>query len=429
MKILIISYYYYPMINPRSFRWINLSQEFVKNKHSVDVLSFKNFGDPKYEKISGVNVFRSSDLLSTLKKKFKKNNYSKKKSNKKYRFYNLKFIKNHVLKLFNSILNNLIWPDFAFMWYFTSNKKAIQLLNKNQYNLIITVSHPFTSHLVGLKIKKKYPNVFWIADSGDPFSFGSLSSSNNFNIYSSLNKIFENKVFLKANYLTVTTELTKDRYVDLFKNFSDKIKVIPPLYDKASANNSNDLISLNDNKIILSFFGALYKNIRNPKPLLNLLNLIVANNKLLSDKIELHFYGEQNDCIDIIEEYPLIKKNVFIHGLIKKEDAYYKMKSSDILINIGNKTTYQLPSKIIDYVSVKKPILNICSINNDSVKNYLRLFPFVFNYLPGEEIKPLINFIRSSKKIKINNNDVNYFLKNHYPEVISKKYLSLVNSD
>mgnify|MGYP003980699909 FL=1 len=163
--------------------------------------------------------------------------------------------------------------------------------------------------------------------------------------------------------------------------------------------------------------------------MLNLLNLIVANNKLLSDKIELHFYGEQNDCIDIIEEYPLIKKNVFIHGLIKKEDAYYKMKSSDILINIGNKTTYQLPSKIIDYVSVKKPILNICSINNDSVKNYLRLFPFVFNYLPGEEIKPLINFIRSSKKIKINNNDVNYFLKNHYPEVISKKYLSLVNSD
>ena len=52
MKILIISYYYYPMINPRSFRWINLSQEFVKNKHSVDVLSFKNFGDLKYEKRS-----------------------------------------------------------------------------------------------------------------------------------------------------------------------------------------------------------------------------------------------------------------------------------------------------------------------------------------------------------------------------------------
>ena len=428
MKILIISYYYYPMNNPRSFRWINLSQEFVKNKHSVDVLSFKNSCDLKYEKINGVNVFRSSDLLSVLKKKFKKNNYSNIKSNKKYRFYNLEFIKNYILKIFNSILNNLIWPDFAFMWYFTSNKKAIQLFNKNKYNLIITVSHPFTSHLVGLKIKKKYPNIFWIADSGDPFSFGSLSPSNNFNIYSSLNKIVENKVFLKANYLTVTTEGTKNIYINLFKNISNKIKVIPPLYDKASINSQNDLIFLNDNKIILSFFGALYKDIRNPKPLLNLLNLIISNNKLLSDKIELHFYGEINDCIDIIEEFPLIKKNIFIHGLIKKEEAYYKMKSSDILINIGNKSTYQLPSKIIDYISVKKPILNICSINNDSSKKYLSFFPFVFNYMPGEKIKPLIDFIRFSKKIKINNNDVNFFMKNHYPEVISQKYLDLINN-
>ena len=290
MKILIISYYYYPMNNPRSFRWTNLSQEFIKNKHSVDVLSFKNFDDPIYEKISGVNVFRSSDLLSTLKKKIIKKNNSKKKSTKKYRFYNLKFIKNYVLKLFNSILKNIIWPDFAFMWYFSSKKKAIQLFSENQYNLIITVSHPFTSHLVGLKIKRKYPNVLWIADSGDPFSFGSLSSSNNFKIYSSLNKLSENKVFSNANYLTVTTELTKEIYVALFKNFSNKIKVIPPLHDKSSAKVFNDIISLDDNKIILSFFGALYKNIRNPRPLLNLLNLIVVNNKILSDKIELHFY-------------------------------------------------------------------------------------------------------------------------------------------
>ncbi|MBK9744729.1 MAG: hypothetical protein IPO94_18110 [Saprospiraceae bacterium] len=40
----------------------------------------------------------------------------------------------------------------------------------------------------------------------------------------------------------------------------------------------------------------------------------------------------------------------------------------DALINVGNTTTYHLPSKIVDYLGANKPIVNLISNDDDSVK-------------------------------------------------------------
>ena len=157
------------------------------------------------------------------------------------------------------------------------------------------------------------------------------------------------------------------------------------------------------------------------------IKLLIEKDKSLLKIIELHFFGDQKDCIEVFDEYKFLKNNIFLHDYLDKNEAMKKMLDSDILINLGNDTDYQLPSKIIDYVSARRPILNICSIKNDSTKMYLEKFSFVLNYFQDGNIKILYDFIKNSKKINIKENEINSFLNKHSANVLAKKYLSLIN--
>ena len=78
-------------------------------------------------------------------------------------------------------------------WAFTifKNRKRI----KNNFDIIISVSLPFTSHLCAYILKKRI-SAEWYMDIGDPFSLKINSPENNKIIYSYLNKFYE-KNFIK----------------------------------------------------------------------------------------------------------------------------------------------------------------------------------------------------------------------------------------
>ena len=53
------------------------------------------------------------------------------------------------------------------------------------------------------------------------------------------------------------------------------------------------------------------------------------------------------------------------------------IKEADVLINIGNNNKYQEPSKLIEYMYSGKKILNICSIEEDTSAELLKIYPVV----------------------------------------------------
>ena len=55
------------------------------------------------------------------------------------------------------------------------------------------------------------------------------------------------------------------------------------------------------------------------------------------------------------------------------------LHEASVLINIGNKSSYQLPSKVVEYVSSGKPILNISQVERDSSMAFLQSYPAVLN--------------------------------------------------
>ncbi len=103
------------------------------------------------------------------------------------------------------------------------------------------------------------------------------------------------------------------------------------------------------------------------------------------DRIELHFFGDTREVSASFKSYnSLIGHKIILHGVVSHDVARRAMQEADILVNIGNKSSYQLPSKVVEYASTGKPILNIAQIENDSSAAFLETYPNLLNLLDSD---------------------------------------------
>jgi hypothetical protein len=303
------------------------------------------------------------------------------------------------------IWERLRWPDYAFGWIIPAFLKCKQLLNAgNSYDWIITSSHPFSSHIVGLIITRKMGNTKWLVDIGDPFALMKDPRQNS-KYYNYLNHIIEGRILKKADCISVTTIETSELYDQYFKKkIGNKIHVIPPLL--SIGDRKNNQIKRVDDNIKITFTGTLYKNIRSPSALIKIYNSLKDLYK--NEIIELHFYGAINDCEDYFQNLnKSIASNIYLHGIVSRTEVQDAMIDSNLLVNIGNKSKYQLTSKLIEYISLGKPILNISNSNDDCSLSVLEKYTnkILVNYLDLEtidkvchEIMDLIKYPKNVEK-------------------------------
>ncbi len=400
MRIIILSPYYFPYINPRAHRWTSIAEYWAIEGHEVHVVCSKNKNLPQTQLLNKVHIHRTGfNSLKEVLYHFSNGQNKRGEANQKKQG---KGIQGIVLQWINDkFLRNIYFPDDAFMWYRPATKMAQKLLNKENFDLLISSSVPFTTHLVGLKAKKNNLELKWIADTGDPFAFQPLHPLNNYFLYGKLNKKLEKKVAKYADFITFTNEGARKLYADVFPSQKYKFNVIPPLYHAPSDTNYT---SVTDNRqlsiIKLGYFGSFFKNIREPRPMLEFWTNFLKTYPEYQENLELHFFGNifENFLADF-SLCPSLKKHIFIHGMLSKQAAAQEMQNMDFLLNMGNKTTFQLPSKSTDYLASGKAIINFCSCNDDTFANFFRDYELIINVLEGEK----------EKLIRVNN-----FLKNNF---------------
>jgi glycosyltransferase involved in cell wall biosynthesis len=433
-KILIISYIYYPIISPRAFRWTAIAEYWARKGHSIDVICAWKPGLSKDEIINEVQLHRVGGIVvESLKSLVKENNRRKDTSMKSFEVevsYNIRSKTVNLIKRTSDYTwKKLYWPDYACLWYFSATSKAKKLLKKRQYDCIISVSHPFTGHLVGLNLKDKYPQTKWVVDIGDPFSFLDETPNNNNKLYYMLNNKYEGKVFEKADAISVTTEPTLKKYAQIFPGNASKISVIPPLLSQEIDCDYSDSVFSGKEKIRLVFIGSLFKTIRSPEYLLRLFNKLLE--KEIGDKLELHFFGGIKDCQSLFDKYQLLLGNkIFLHGKVSKDKANQAMKEASILINIGNNTSYQLPSKVVDYASTGKPVLNIAKSSSDSSSIFFSSYSPALslwennNYLDLTTINLVAEFIKT--KPVVDPKTIEAWLEHFKIDKIADSYSSVI---
>lgn len=237
----------------------------------------------------------------------------------------------------------------------------------------------------------------------------------------------EVKVLNNVDAAIVTKLIFNENTENKLRPFLDKMYSMNfPNVRQVIKTNCSNTITFDKSYINCVFIGNLYKNIRNPDYLLQ------AFQKLQNVKIILYFIGggDTNLLNKFKEE---LGSRLKIYGTIENEEAINVMLEADILVNIGNTISNQMPSKIFDYISTGKPILNFVKIDHCPTLEYTQQYPlcmeiFEDTYLTSLIVKNIENFCVENKGKQVDYSEIKKIYHDCTAKVVSKEFMDVINN-
>lgn len=405
MRLLIICGNYTPDLSPRAFRWSAIAEHWAAREHQIEVVCEWRPGRSRQEVLNGVHVYREGGKVSErLRHRLRVHELDETTMNNGLGNEPVLSVTSLARLIHDLTWKKIYWPDSTCLWYFAALRRVNSLLRTSHYDGLISVSHPFTSHLVASSSTRENSHLKWLVDMGDPFCFLEYPQLNNHTLYGPLNYQAERNIFSKASAITPTVRATLNEYAALFPESAAKMSVVPPLVHLHDKDLHAAPIFPDDGTIRFVFMGTLYERFREPKFLLSLFADLLGTN--LSRKLELHFFGVWHGCRKHFEPYQsLLGKKLFLHGVVSHRVAAQVMAEAGILVNLGNDTPFQLPSKVVEYASTGKPILNIVKDKKDPSLEILNEFPAALSlftdasFSAPEQFARLLRFIEQPPSV------------------------------
>jgi len=378
VKILVITHWYRPLEHPRSFRWSALAEHWAAAGHEVRVVGAWFPGLAREETAAGVRVTRAGGtLVARLRRRYGATTARGLPGGERGSGGGRGGgAAGALLGWANrAVWRRVWWPDYACLWYRPALAAAGRGLANDPPDAVVSVSDPFTCHLVGLGLSRRVPRARWLVDVGDPFSVQEATPPCNPLLYRGLSRRMEARVLSRADAVLLTGAGPLASYRRAFPREAGKMAIVPPLLTGDPAGVGGERTFPVDGKLRLVCVGTLYRGVRSPAGLLALFSRLVAGWPTRSP--ELHFFGNTAECADELSRSPLFGRSLFVHGPVPRERALAALRDADCLVNIGNATANQLPSKLVEYVAAGRPILNLASSPEDTSAAFLRGHPAV----------------------------------------------------
>lgn len=234
-------------------------------------------------------------------------------------------------------------------------------------DIVLTHGYPFSMHIVGSILKRRYPHILWIADYGDPWSGNPVSELPQPHWRRWLDLYVERTILKVVDWVTVTTTATKKLYESLFPFLKGRISVVPMGFDPEEAENVIPLPrpSGEERRIWLVYTGRLYLKARDPKPFIEAVSLLAHQDPKIKDRLRVFLIGEVESSIKaLIKKFSVQHIFCFVSWVPTHESIAW-MKTADYLILFGNKGGIQIPGKVYQYLASGKPIFAIIIDEND----------------------------------------------------------------
>lgn len=299
-------------------------------------------------------------------------------------------------KLLRFVRGNLFLPDPRRGWNKYAFKKAIELIEKEGIKHVITSSPPHSTQLIGLKVKKKFPDIKWVADLRDPWT--DIYYYKQFYptpISKAIDLKYEKSVLNRADKIITVGESLKTLFSSKVNNIERKIRVITNGYDESDFKGNDAVLP---SKFTLTYVGTL-------SDIYPVEGLLMALNRLRSEKKDfvLRFVGSLSAKTRqmIISEIP--GSSLELLPYTAHIEAINYMLNSSLLILIiplhqSNKSI--ITGKLFEYIASGRPILCIGPTEGDAARIIRSVGSgATFNYFDGDGIYEFL--VHSVKKLSL----------------------------
>ena len=265
-------------------------------------------------------------------------------------------------KLLRFIRGNFFLPDPRKGWNKYAYKKACELIETEGIKNIITTSPPHSTQLVGLKIKKKYPALNWIADLRDPWTDIYYYKQFYPTFFSKLIDLgYEESVLRKADKIITVGASLKNLFSAKVKGIESKTEVITNGYDK---DDFSGMIAETPSKFTITYVGTL----SDIYPVDGFLNALYSFKEKRNEFI-LRFIGtvsqKQKDLIQSKTGASIVE---FIPYVDHTEAIKYMLNTSVLLLIIPDHQSNKsiITGKLFEYLASGKPIVCLGPADGDA---------------------------------------------------------------
>ena len=368
-NIAVLVGYFYPDRDASS-TVVNRYLQELKSEYSFHVITVTQRKSFKPLCEDNIKVYYISNFLHDIRV------YCEDKAKGKRQFF-YKFMVS-LFRIRTFVIMNFKYP-LATKWEINAYYKKLKMLDQ-QYNfdIVLSVSSSINSQFSALKFKEGKPGVKWITFFTDPFTdlyiyYPPLCNKRKRKIRNFNN---EKKILDNADYNILVEDLYRSA-IEKFHQSTSKTMGIKFALDDLRARTASVEHRRTD-KIKLIYAGMLYKVIRNPEYMLSVLS------KVSNITIDMFIVG--HECDAILRKYE--SDTVRVYGRADKE-KYDQMicYEYDVLVNIGNNSSNQTPSKTIELISTGRPIINFY-YSKDAQYNMIEKYPLGLN-IGREDLCPV----------------------------------------
>ena len=397
-KVLIVTYYWPPGSGAGVQRWLKFSKYLPQYGWEPFILTV----DPQYAAYPSIDSTLEKEIPVNVKVfRTKATDWFRIYSKNKSKIPTAGFANNYDNSfkgiLFRFLRGNLFIPDPRKGWNRFALRKALEIIEKEGITCIVTTSPPHSTQLIGLKLKRRYPGIRWIADLRDPWT----------DIYyykkfypaffpRMIDSAYEKNVLSSADRIITVGKSLKELFASKIAGIEEKIEVISNGYDE---DDFKALHSSNPKVFTISYIGTL-SGVYPVTGFLKALNILTEN----GIGYRLRFTGivspEQKEMICTaagnanIEFIPFSGHSIAVANMLD---------TSALLLVIPDHASSGsiITGKLFEYLASGKPIICIGPVDGDAAgileeTGHGRTFSYddsvgIAEYLTSLSLNPVIS--------------------------------------
>ncbi len=267
-------------------------------------------------------------------------------------------------KLLRFIRGNFFIPDPRRGWNGYAFRKACALIESENINHVITTSPPHSTQLIGLRLKKKYPGIKWIADLRDPWTdIYYYSQFYPTFISRTIDRLYEKSVIKESDLVLTVGKSLKEIFVSKVQEAAGKIEIITNGYDPEDF---KGIISSDPEIFTISYIGTL----SDTYPVTGFLKALRKISET-GQAFNLRFLGTVSDNQkEQILSYPGCSDAMFYDYANHDEAVKLMAETSVLLLIIPDHASNRsiITGKIFEYIASSKPIICIGPTDGDAAE-------------------------------------------------------------
>lgn len=262
------------------------------------------------------------------------------------------------------VRGNLFIPDARKGWVKYAVEAAEKLIREDKIDTIYISSPPHSSQLIGLKLRKKFPSLRWVADLRDPWtSIYYYDELMHTSIAKWKDLQYEKKVLRECNHAMVVSKQIRETFVKETGIENTKISVIPNGYDDVDFRKD---VRQPVDRFTINYTGTLAETY-NPSSVLKA--IAEFSKEKGQENIRFRFVGTLPPAIrNMLTEYGLDTCCEFIPYVPHHEATGYMQASHINLLMIPDSKGAEgiLTGKLFEYLGSGQLILGVGPVKGEA---------------------------------------------------------------